>query len=346
MSAPSRSARLAISFMKLILVAEHAVGGVLGELGRAHVHHDQLVVVAVERGVDLAQQLLASRSSVGADDDPVGSHAVGDRGAFLEELRVGDRRRSRVGRRARPELGGDRGAHLVGGADRHRRLVDHDLGPSIMLGRSWRRRPARSSRSAEPSSSGGVPTAMNDAAVRNATAAASVVNVQPARGAGCFADHLLEAGLEDRHLALLQRARPSVGVDVDAEHVVADLGQHRRPDQSDIAGSENCNFHADLIQTCSEVLRSRDVPRGWLGRQDSNLGMAVPKTAALPLGDAPMRRSRAPSYRTRRQSTIGGRRRMAAPEVPCGPPRGRRFPGRQCVVSPGKRITRLQATSS
>jgi hypothetical protein len=27
--------------------------------------------------------------------------------------------------------------------------------------------------------------------------------------------------------------------------------------------------------------------RSWLGRQDSNLGMAVPKTAALPLGDAP-----------------------------------------------------------
>jgi len=26
----------------------------------------------------------------------------------------------------------------------------------------------------------------------------------------------------------------------------------------------------------------------WLGRQDSNLGMPVPKTGALPLGDAPM----------------------------------------------------------
>lgn len=25
----------------------------------------------------------------------------------------------------------------------------------------------------------------------------------------------------------------------------------------------------------------------WLGRQDSNLGMSVPKTDALPLGDAP-----------------------------------------------------------
>ena len=29
--------------------------------------------------------------------------------------------------------------------------------------------------------------------------------------------------------------------------------------------------------------------KGWLGRQDSNLGMSVPKTDALPLGDAPSR---------------------------------------------------------
>jgi hypothetical protein len=38
---------------------------------------------------------------------------------------------------------------------------------------------------------------------------------------------------------------------------------------------------------------SQDAPRArkrrWLGREDSNLRMAVPKTAALPLGDAPMR---------------------------------------------------------
>ena len=30
--------------------------------------------------------------------------------------------------------------------------------------------------------------------------------------------------------------------------------------------------------------------RNWLGRQDSNLRMPVPKTGALPLGDAPMRK--------------------------------------------------------
>ena len=29
----------------------------------------------------------------------------------------------------------------------------------------------------------------------------------------------------------------------------------------------------------------------WLGRQDSNLRMPVPKTGALPLGDAPWRES-------------------------------------------------------
>lgn len=30
-----------------------------------------------------------------------------------------------------------------------------------------------------------------------------------------------------------------------------------------------------------------DLNESWLGRQDSNLGMPVPKTGALPLGDAP-----------------------------------------------------------
>jgi site-specific DNA recombinase len=33
----------------------------------------------------------------------------------------------------------------------------------------------------------------------------------------------------------------------------------------------------------------RSSVRGWLGRQDSNLGMAASKAAALPLGDAPTR---------------------------------------------------------
>src|SRR4051794_31516771 len=46
--------------------------------------------------------------------------------------------------------------------------------------------------------------------------------------------------------------------------------------------------------------------KGWLGRQDSNLRMPVPKTGALPLGDAPASRR------------IGGRAALIAARLPVG----------------------------
>ena len=85
---------------------QHGVGGIFGQLGRAHVHDDDLVVVAVEGGVDLAQHLLGLRARR-ADHDPVGAHAVGDRRTLLEELGVGDHMEAEVGaviRAARGEL--------------------------------------------------------------------------------------------------------------------------------------------------------------------------------------------------------------------------------------------------
>ena len=54
--------------------------------------------------------------------------------------------------------------------------------------------------------------------------------------------HLLEAGLEDRDLPRLQPL-DLVRVHVDAEHVVADLGQHRALHEPDVAGSENRDPH-------------------------------------------------------------------------------------------------------
>ena len=58
MSAPSRSARLAISFMKLILVASIALAAYLvSSAERTSITHHALVV-AVERRVQLAQQRL------------------------------------------------------------------------------------------------------------------------------------------------------------------------------------------------------------------------------------------------------------------------------------------------
>src|SRR5690606_18473036 len=65
----------------------------------------------------------------------------------------------------------------------------------------------------------------------------------------------------------------------------------------DREGQADAGLHASA-QLAQRSLARRPVwPRGktsrredWLGRQDSNLGMAVPKTAALPLGDAPTAR--------------------------------------------------------
>ena len=45
----------------------------------------------------------------------------------------------------------------------------------------------------------------------------------------------------------------------------------------------HCQPDPGRVASCKKLLSERN----WLGRQDSNLGMSVPKTDALPLGDAP-----------------------------------------------------------
>src|SRR5690349_13185074 len=53
--------------------------------------------------------------------------------------------------------------------------------------------------------------------------------------------------------------------------LVLDMARETKPDQS--VGGLKLRSKADVVE--------------WLGRQDSNLRMPVPKTGALPLGDAP-----------------------------------------------------------
>ncbi len=87
-------------------------------------------------------------------------------------------------------------------------------------------------KSAEPSSSGGVPTAMNwnksvvDALLR-------VGREAQAAGLRVALHDRLEARLVDRDLAGLQ-ARDLGRVDVDAEHLVACLGEAGAGDQADV----------------------------------------------------------------------------------------------------------------
>ena len=93
MSAPSASARLASSFMNEMRVASIALAAYLVSSAERDVHHEQPLVVALERRVDRAQQCDGALV-VGTDDDAVGPHEVLDGRAFLQELGIrGDRER-------------------------------------------------------------------------------------------------------------------------------------------------------------------------------------------------------------------------------------------------------------
>src|SRR5690606_23797578 len=55
--------------------SEHTVGGVFGEFGTAHVHHDHFVVIAIEGGVEFAHHFFGVLA-VSADNDTLGAHTV------------------------------------------------------------------------------------------------------------------------------------------------------------------------------------------------------------------------------------------------------------------------------
>jgi hypothetical protein len=66
---------------------QHGIGSILGELRRADIHDDQSLAIALERGIQCAQQL-GGLFVVGAHNDPVGLHEIIHRRAFLEELGI------------------------------------------------------------------------------------------------------------------------------------------------------------------------------------------------------------------------------------------------------------------
>ena len=63
-----------------------------------------------------------------------------------------------------------------------------------------------------------------------------------ATGGDVALDDVIESGLVDRDTARFEQVYLA-RVDVDAQHVVADLGEAGAADQSDIAGADNGNFH-------------------------------------------------------------------------------------------------------
>src|SRR4029077_20023613 len=81
--------------------------------------------------------------------------------------------------------------------------------------------------------------------------------LQPA-GTGIGSDHIVEARLIDRHLTAFQRGdlRP---VPVDADHLMAEIGETGAGNKADIAGADHGDAHGSSVMKVTN--RSRSKPR-------------------------------------------------------------------------------------
>ncbi len=227
MSAPSSSARFAISFMNEMRVASIALAAYL-------VSSAERTSITSSRsrlrwnGAYTARSSAIARSSSAPIDDAVGPHEVLDRGAFLQEFRIrhdGKRQRGAAG----GKLGGDRLANAIGGADGNGRFVDDDLvvghaaadrgrgvedvphvGRAVLVGRR--------------ADGDELKTAVRHRGV-------DVGREAQAPRIDVAMDHVLQSRLVDRHAARLEHVDLAC-VDVEAKHVVADFGEAGAGDES------------------------------------------------------------------------------------------------------------------
>ncbi len=202
---------------------QHAVGGILGQFGAAHVHDDDLLAVAVERRVELAQRALGVRVRH-ADDDAVGPLAVIDRRSLLQELRVGGHVEGQVLPAPLLQPVGDALAHLVAGAHRNGGLDDDNLvavhvgGDRIGHGKHVLE-VGRAVLAGRRAHGDHLDLAAANPFVRTG-------GEMQAPGGAVLLDEPVQPRLEKRDLAALEPLDPGC-VDVHAHHVVAGLGQHR-----------------------------------------------------------------------------------------------------------------------
>ncbi len=171
-----------------------------------------------------------------ADDDPVGAHEVVDCRALAQKFRV----RGNIEFKRRIRLGNDF-SDLAVGAHGHRRFGhdDHVAGGgsgNLFCG-------------GENVGQIGVPVAAPgrgaDGDENRLGALKCSVQIlreaQPA-GGGVLGQKCLQTRLEDRHLALFEH-RDFVGVPVDADDIVAEIGKADAGDQPDVSCTDHCNSH-------------------------------------------------------------------------------------------------------
>ena len=118
--APTSSHRLAISLMKVILVARKALAAYLVSSDVRRLVNEDRRLVEIERAVDLAHHRFGALV-LDADDDAVRALEVGDRRAFAQEFGIGDDGEIGIGARF-----ADDALDLIAGADRHGGFGDDD----------------------------------------------------------------------------------------------------------------------------------------------------------------------------------------------------------------------------
>ena len=223
---------------KADLGGQHGVGGVLGQLSAFHIHHHNLVAIAVEGCVQFTQLGFGGRVA-GADDDAVRALAVADRRTFLEEFGVGHHIK-RMLRATRCQTFCNDGHNLVGRTHGHGGLVDHDARPVHMLGNGaghgqhilqvraavFIRRRAHGQK--------------NQFAMRHTFC--SICGELQAAQLLVVDDKGIKAGFVNGNLPSLE-SRNFLLIHIHTKHLMADIGQHGTLHQSDIAGSKNSDFH-------------------------------------------------------------------------------------------------------
>lgn len=226
---------------------EHGVGGVLGEFGAAHVHHDDFFVIAVDGRVGHAQ-LLGGPVLVAADDDAVAFHEVADGRAFFEEFGVGDHRELYVSAAGAQGVGNG-GVHLVRSADRDGGLVDHHGGLLDALadgaGGGHDVLEIRAAVLGRRSADGDE----DDLAVLHGLVI--VGGELDALGAAGTLDDGVQTRLVDRYAAVVEQV-DLLGVHVQADHVMAHVGETGAGHQADVAGADDGDSHAGEVPWGSE----------------------------------------------------------------------------------------------
>ncbi|MNZ98282.1 hypothetical protein D3C78_1175590 [compost metagenome] len=196
-------------------------------------------MVAIEGSVQLAHHFFAIRAD-GADNDALGTHAVGDGGALLEKLRIGDHVETQVFATAAGENGGDALAHLVGSPYRDGGLVDDDAVAVHMAGNGFgHRKNVLQIGRAILVRRGADGDELNFAMQH---AGHSIGGEREATGFVILPHQRLQTWFVDRDDALLE-AFDLAPIDIHADDIVTDLGQDRGLHQADVADTEDCDLH-------------------------------------------------------------------------------------------------------